>query len=101
MDRLNGGLNRALTLISTPVGFGKTTLAGKWAKLLEDEWSCCWYAVDASDDSLRVFLLYIVSAIRLEDPDACPESLLMSQAETLPEPSMVARVFINEVLDLK
>jgi hypothetical protein len=29
-ERLNAGLSRALTLVSAPVGFGKTTLLGEW-----------------------------------------------------------------------
>ncbi len=31
IERLNAGLNRKLTLISAPAGFGKTTLVSEWA----------------------------------------------------------------------
>jgi ATP/maltotriose-dependent transcriptional regulator MalT len=30
IDRLNQGLQRKMTLISAPAGFGKTTLASEW-----------------------------------------------------------------------
>lgn len=31
IERLNAGLHCKLTLVSTPTGFGKTTLLGEWA----------------------------------------------------------------------
>jgi hypothetical protein len=35
IERLNAGLNRKLTLISAPAGFGKTTCVGEWVNGLE------------------------------------------------------------------
>ena len=101
MDRLNGGLDRAMTLVSTPAGFGKTTLVSQWVETLGEEWNCGWFSVDQSDNSLSVFLLYVVAALRQGEPDVCPQSMELAQMDEMPEASMVARVFINEVMDLK
>ncbi|MBL7065914.1 MAG: hypothetical protein ISS49_17190 [Anaerolineae bacterium] len=35
IERLNAGLDRKLTLISAPAGFGRTTLLGEWVHDLE------------------------------------------------------------------
>ncbi|NWK57030.1 hypothetical protein HW115_15515 [Verrucomicrobiaceae bacterium N1E253] len=101
LERLDLGLDRALTLVSAPAGFGKSTLISQWVGSLDDSWNACWYSVDPSDDNLREFLLYVVTAIREHEPDACPQSMELVQAADLPEASLVARVFINEALDLK
>lgn len=101
MGRLNTGQERAMTLVSAPAGFGKSTLISQWVRSLEPEWNCGWYSVDDADDTLSVFFLYLVTAIRELEPDACSESMELAMLEALPDPAMVARVFINEVLKLK
>ena len=34
IERLNAGLDRKLTLVSAPAGFGKTTVVSEWVKAL-------------------------------------------------------------------
>jgi LuxR family maltose regulon positive regulatory protein len=101
IERLNQGQNRALTLISTPAGFGKSTLVNQWVEGLDGDWCSAWFSVDQSDNDLRVFLLYVVNAIRLVEPDSCRESLTLIQMDELPEPEILARVFINDVMVLR
>ena len=36
VDRLNAGLNRKLTLITAPAGYGKTALLSEWRTLTPD-----------------------------------------------------------------
>lgn len=101
IERLNNGRKAALTLVSAPAGFGKSTLVSQWLESLDDDSNGCWYSVDQSDDSLRVFLLYVVTAIRENESDACPQTMALIQVKERPQTDMVARVFINEVLELK
>ena len=46
LHALNSGLERGLTLVSAPAGFGKTTLLSAWIKTLEQATSrarpACW-----------------------------------------------------------
>lgn len=62
LDRLNEGLQRPLTLISAPAGYGKSTLASRWVAAC----SCPsgWVSLDESDSDLRTFLMYLLAAIR-------------------------------------
>src|SRR5215469_6931746 len=58
--RLNEGLQRKLTLVSAPAGFGKTTLLSDW--LAGREWPAAWLSLDQQDSDLARFLTYLVAA---------------------------------------
>ena len=62
IDRLNAGLDRKLTVISAPAGFGKTTLLSEWAS------SCrrpvAWVSLDEADNDPVRFLGYLVAALQ-------------------------------------
>jgi len=64
IKRLNQGLDQGhkLTLLSTPTGFGKTTLVSEWV-------ACCqrpaaWLSLVEGDNDLRRFLNYLVAALK-------------------------------------
>ena len=71
-DRLNEGLNRKLTLVSAPAGFGKTTLISEWIT------SCgrpvAWFSLDEQDNDPYSFLMYLVTAL---------QALVLSKVEEL------------------
>lgn len=62
--RLEEGLQRPLTLISAPAGFGKTTLLSEW-------WAAqgaaaplvAWLSLDASDNDPTRFWTYVLAAL--------------------------------------
>ena len=62
IERLNEGLNRKLTLVSAPAGFGKTTLLSEWVA------GCgrpvAWLSLDEGDKDLTRFLIYLVAALQ-------------------------------------
>jgi LuxR family maltose regulon positive regulatory protein len=70
-EKLNGGLQRKLTLISAPAGFGKTTLVADWLKNLEGEGDgekqskvlSAWLALDESDNDPTRFYSYFISSL--------------------------------------
>ena len=59
--RLDAGAQRALTLISAPAGFGKTTLLAAWASA--QAMPVAWFSLDYQDNDLRRFLTYLTQAI--------------------------------------
>ncbi|MCL4395572.1 MAG: LuxR C-terminal-related transcriptional regulator [Chloroflexi bacterium] len=61
LAKLNEGLERPLTLISAPPGFGKTTLAAEW--LEQQPLPAGWYSLDARDNDLARFLAYLITAL--------------------------------------
>ena len=62
VERLNEGLQRKLTLISAPAGFGKTTLVSAWAA--GSDRRVAWLSLDEGDNDLTRFLIYLAAAVR-------------------------------------
>ena len=70
-ERLDQGLQRKLSLISAPAGFGKTTLVSEWVHHLQSQASkdnhneCCiaWLSLDEGDNDPARFLSYLISAL--------------------------------------
>lgn len=70
LQTLRETLSRKLALVYGPAGFGKTTLVTQWyAELRSAGTSAAWLQIDASDNDLNRFLLYLVEAMRSAEPD--------------------------------
>ncbi|NER82118.1 MAG: AAA family ATPase, partial [Leptolyngbya sp. SIO1D8] len=74
IERLNAGLYRKLTLISTSAGFGKTTLLSEWASVCEQP--VAWLSLDEEHNDPTRFLVYFVSAL---------QTLTLSKVEGVPQ----------------
>ncbi|MBN1439132.1 MAG: hypothetical protein JW929_06965 [Anaerolineales bacterium] len=61
LRQLNAGLARRWILVSTPPGFGKTTLLSSWAEELAVPSG--WLALDEGDNDLSRFLEYLTAAV--------------------------------------
>jgi len=48
-EKLNGGLDRKLTLISAPAGFGKSTLISDWIHQTKED--IVWLSLDENDNN--------------------------------------------------
>src|SRR5262245_32773234 len=59
-ERLDAGRRTALSLVSAPAGFGKSTLISDW--LQHRERPAAWLSLDPTDSELRRFLSYLVAA---------------------------------------
>ena len=72
IDVLNSGLDRKLTLISTPAGFGKTALISEWLEDLrthavrdaQEEYRAAWLSLDDGDNDFVVFFSYVIGALQ-------------------------------------
>jgi LuxR family maltose regulon positive regulatory protein len=98
IEQINRGLERPLTLISAPAGFGKTTLLSAW--LQEQDIQSSWISLDENDDDPRIFLLYFVTAIQSVYPDACNDILTLLNAPQLPPQDYLATNMVNELAAL-
>lgn len=80
-DRMTLEHQPALTLISAPAGFGKTTLLTEWfGHNADNERRAAWLALDAADNDPAIFGAYLVAALRSVAPDVggAAESLLQA-----------------------
>lgn len=59
------GLERALTLVSAPAGYGKTTLVGNWLRTLAQP--CAWLSLDEGDNDPVRFFTYLAAAFQKVD----------------------------------
>src|SRR5215472_16025726 len=84
--RLNAGLDRKLTLISAPAGFGKTTLLSAW--LAGCGRLAAWLSLDASDNDPARLLTYLVAAVQTIAPAVGKG--VMGALQSTPPPSTEA-----------
>ncbi len=66
-SQLEAGVQRPLTLITAPAGFGKTTLIGEW--LRQCHIPVAWVSLEESDNNLVRFWRYILKALSSVYPD--------------------------------
>jgi LuxR family maltose regulon positive regulatory protein len=98
IERLNAGLNRKLTLISAPAGFGKTTLLSEWVASAGEP--IAWLSLDGEDNDPARFLNYFLAALQQIDPGIGETAQLMSQAPQPPPPQSLLTSLINDLADL-
>ncbi len=62
IERLSEGLQRKLTLVSAPAGFGKTTLISEW--VAAGRRPTAWLSLDERDNDPTRFLTHLVAALQ-------------------------------------
>ena len=113
IERLNAGLQawggapRALTLISAPAGFGKTTLLGEWAQQVSAGSGAAiapqpvaWLSLDESDDDETRFWTYLIAALQVAQSDLGQDALRLLQAPQRPATQVILTGLINQVAAL-
>jgi len=100
LERLNAGLNRKLTLISAPAGFGKTTLVSEWAHQVgahRDAPQIAWLSLDEGDNDPARFLAYLIAALRTIEANMAEGVLSALQSPQPPPAEAVLTTLINEI----
>ncbi len=100
-DLIEQGLERKLTLISAPAGYGKTSALVDFAQ--HTSVPVCWYTVDERDRDVDLFIRYIIGAIQEQFPDSgerAREAVVSRGSKLFREPTAVIADLVNEMLDL-
>ena len=95
VERLNRNLDRKLTLVSAPVGYGKTTLIAAW--LGSCERPAAWLSLDKNDNDLALFLSYFTAAIGTVFPHSCSDTLELLHSPQTPTLDYLAGTLTNEI----
>ena len=94
---LSEGLHasRKLTLVSAPVGFGKTTLLVDWLKQID--LPAAWLSLDEADNDLPRFLAYLAAAFQQVDEQIGLSLLSALQSPQIPVTEKVLTGLLNEI----
>lgn len=76
LAKLSGAHNFRLALVTSPAGYGKTTLISQWAAGKSD---LGWYSLDEGDNQQERFASYLIAAIQQATHGHCVASEVMVQ----------------------
>jgi LuxR family maltose regulon positive regulatory protein len=95
IEKLNGGLDKPLILISAPAGYGKTTLVSTW--LREIGIPSTWLSLEEDDNEPRRFLGYLVAALHKVVPSIPADAVHMLGGTSPALLESFLTVLINEI----
>src|SRR5512138_897040 len=78
LERINAGMERVLTLVVAPAGFGKTTLIAEWARTTS--MPVAWLSLEKADHTPDRFLSYLIHALQQISPKIGQTALAMLQS---------------------
>lgn len=109
-ERLNSTVQRKLTIISAPAGFGKTTLVSSWLHQLRAErgtirdenkqTKATWLSLDRADNNPARFLAYFIAALQQLNPTIGQTTQKILQASQLPRLDILLPTLLNEIAAL-
>ena len=103
LAQLNEGVDRKLTLLSAPAGFGKTTLVSEW---LAGEPSgpaglqarpVAWLSLDEGDNDPTRFLAYLVAALQTIASNLGDAVLAVLHSAQPPPTESILTTLLNEI----
>ena len=95
IDRLNTGLQGKLTLVSAPVGFGKTTLVTEW--ISNGDYPAAWLSLDEDSNAPIRFLTYVVAALQTVAPEIGASFRNLLQSPQPPPLDSLLTPLLNEI----
>jgi LuxR family maltose regulon positive regulatory protein len=94
-SRLNEGMQRRLTLISAPAGFGKTTLLGEW--IPTGSRCVTWVSLDKGDNDAMRFWTYVVAALQMLRSDLGKNTQGLLNSPQPPTFETILTSLVNEI----
>jgi len=95
VDCLNEGLDKRLTLIAAPAGFGKTTLLSEW--IAQSPRCVTWLSLDETDNDPSRFWTYFIASLQSLSPQLGANALALLQSSTAPAVTSILAILINEL----
>ncbi len=93
LAKLSGANNYRLALVTSPAGYGKTTLISQWAAGKSD---LGWFSLDDGDNQQERFASYLIAAIQQATGGHCTASETMVQKRQYASlTSLFAQLFIE------
>jgi LuxR family maltose regulon positive regulatory protein len=99
ITRIDGIWSRPIGLIVAPAGFGKSTLARAW--MATQHGKVGWLTLDAADNDLDRFILYMLEAIAAVDPGSVANTRSLIERSSRPAPRDLAETLADELMDVE
>ena len=96
-ERLEGGAEAKLLLVSAPAGFGKTTLLAEWLAARADDRRAAWLSLDQSDNDPRSFWIYLIAALQAVERGVGASALGLLQSPQPPPIETILATVLNEL----
>jgi LuxR family maltose regulon positive regulatory protein len=96
VERLQQGVAGALTLVSAPAGFGKTTLLAQWRASTRAP--VAWLSLEPEDNEPTRFLTYLIAALQTLDPHFGAPALVLLGLPQPSEPETVLALLANDLM---
>ncbi|HUG14138.1 MAG TPA: LuxR C-terminal-related transcriptional regulator [Thermomicrobiales bacterium] len=102
IERLERGIERKLTLVSAPAGFGKTTLLAEWlAAAPTGERAAAWVSLDQGDNDPGRFWSYVITALQTTRAGAGGHAMSLLRSPQPPPIESVLTTLINDIAALE
>jgi LuxR family maltose regulon positive regulatory protein len=95
IEHVNAGLDKKLTLIAAPAGFGKTTLLSEWIPRCPRK--VTWLSLDESDNDATRFWVYFIASLQALCSDLGDSALALLQSLQLPAITSILTALINDI----
>ena len=97
IEALDEGMDRQVTLVCTPAGFGKTTLLADWAR--QAKWPVGWLSLDPEDNDPVRFWRYVIAALDRASGDLGERLLSLSTGAGKASSQAAMSTLVNELGD--
>ena len=98
IERLDQVIERKLTLVSAPAGFGKTTMLAEWlAASPASERPAAWVSLDQSDNDPALFWAYFIAALQTVRSGVGENALSLLHSPQPPPIESVLTILINDI----
>jgi LuxR family maltose regulon positive regulatory protein len=95
LEHLQQGVERPLTLLCAPAGFGKTTLLAQW--LAQRRMPVAWLSLEPRDNDPVRFLAYLIAALQTIESAIGRTALALLHSASPPAPETVLSLLINDL----
>jgi LuxR family transcriptional regulator, maltose regulon positive regulatory protein len=101
LEQLDRGAGAALTLVSAPAGFGKSTLLTQWlqthTQASQGGSAVAWVSLDTEDSDPLTFCRYMVASLRTVLPEVGAEELALLDAADPPPVRRLLTTVLNDI----
>jgi LuxR family maltose regulon positive regulatory protein len=95
VDQLSNGLDKKLTLVSAPAGFGKSSVVANWTNSLDC--GIAWLSLEVEDKDQYRFVRYCIAALQTIDSALGTEAMKALHSPQPPSIQIILTALLNDI----